>query len=105
MNTGKTAVFIILLQVSLLNAFACAATDQKKASKASVTSPDGRNTITLEATGADHTQLRFTISRDGAALIGPSAVGPKLSSGGAIGEHTHLLGLHPSEINNKFTLP
>src|SRR5262245_17578478 len=82
-----------------------AAAEQPVPQKAIVTSPNGRNTITVDGTDTDRGHLRFTITRAGIRVIGPSIVGPKLSLAGAIGEHTRIVGVNPAAVNESFDLP
>jgi alpha-glucosidase len=93
------------LMLFLLTAPQHTAAEQPSPRRAVVTSLDGRNAITVESVGADGEQLRFTITRAGSTLIGPSPIGPKLSAAGAIGEHARIVGVHPSEVNESFDLP
>ena len=97
---GAFALMLFLLTVPRHTA-----AEQSSTQKAVVTSPDGRNVITVESAGADGEHLRFTITQAGTALIGPSRFGPKLLAAGAIGEHARIVGVHPSEINESFDLP
>ena len=106
MHKHKTALLGVWLQITVLIAFATAgANDDGSATRVVVASPDGRNSITLEQMGTGHAQMRFTIARDGAALIGPSVIGPKLTAGGVIGEHARIRKFQTRKIDEKFALP
>ncbi|HEX5472460.1 MAG TPA: glycoside hydrolase family 97 catalytic domain-containing protein, partial [Lacipirellulaceae bacterium] len=73
--------------------------------KVSVQSPDGRNSIVLDTTSNDHGQLRYTVSHDGRAIIGPSPIGPVLSPSGAIGADVRILNAKNDRIDEMFDLP
>lgn len=95
---------ILVLLVFSLAGPQFGAAEQPSPQKASVASPDGKNAITVDSGSGDEGLLRFTIARAGTTLIGPSAIGPKLLSAGAIGRHARIVGVRPSEINEKFDL-
>ncbi|HVT28316.1 MAG TPA: glycoside hydrolase family 97 N-terminal domain-containing protein, partial [Lacipirellulaceae bacterium] len=71
----------------------------------SVQSPDARNCIVLNLGGKDHGQLRYTISRDGKLVIGPSPIGPVLSKSGAIGSDVRIANAKKDQIDETFDLP
>ncbi len=101
----KTALLVSLYALIAGGNAVAAAGGNESPVKAVVTSPDGRNSITLEGTGANHDRLRFSVARDGTVLVGPSAIGPKLSAGDVIGEHARIGAVHTSKIDEKFELP
>src|SRR4051794_4564616 len=92
---------LVLLLFSLVGPQVVAA-ERPLTQKVVVTSPDGKNAMAVDANGA---ALRFTITRAGKTLIGPSAIGPKLSAAGAIGQYARIVGVHSSEVNESFDLP
>src|SRR5262245_12244767 len=61
------------------------------AAKTAIQSPDGRNSITLQAAGEKDDRVRYTVSRDGRMLLGPSMLGPVLAVGGPLGDGARVV--------------
>src|SRR5215470_8736242 len=67
-------------------------------------SPDGRNSIALQAADEDGMRLQFAISRDGRQMFGPSPLGPVLSNGGALAERARITDVEPGSVDESFPL-
>src|SRR4051794_12025478 len=74
-------------------------------SKTAIQSPDGRNSIVLEAADDKDSHVRFTISRDGHALIGPSPLGPVLSNSGPLCTGARVVDVARGKVDESFQLP
>ncbi|HEX3599815.1 MAG TPA: glycoside hydrolase family 97 protein [Lacipirellulaceae bacterium] len=70
-----------------------------------IQSPDGRNSIVLDAAGGNDSRIRFTISRDGHPIVGPSPLGPVLAAGGPLGTGARITDVQKSKIDESFQLP
>jgi alpha-glucosidase len=70
-----------------------------------IQSPDGRNAIVLRAANDDGDRVRFTVSRDGRNLIGPSPLGPVLAVGGQLGDGARVVDVQLGKLDESFQLP
>lgn len=74
-------------------------------SQTALQSPDGRNSIVLKAADNDRDHVRFTISRDGQKLIGPSPLGPVLAVAGPLGDGARIVDVKRGDVDERFQLP
>jgi alpha-glucosidase len=74
-------------------------------SRTAIQSPDGRNSIVLDAADDKDAHVRFTISRDGHPLIGPSPMGPVLATGGPLGNVARIVDVERGKVDESFQLP
>jgi alpha-glucosidase len=74
-------------------------------SPAAIQSPDGRNFIVLDASDDKNAHVRFTISRDGHPLIGPSPLGTVLVAGGSLGKGARIVDVERGTVDESFQLP
>ncbi len=89
--------------VLVIAALACAVCAGHAAdAETKVHSPDGRNAIVLEASDGGH--VRFSVSRDGCQMIGPSPLGPVLKPSDVLGNGARVVGVRRGEIDEKFRL-
>ena len=73
-------------------------------SPAAIQSPDGRNSIVLDASNDKDAHVRFAISRDGHPLIGPSPLGPVLVAGGPLGKGARIVHVERGKVDESFQL-
>lgn len=74
-------------------------------SHATVQSPDGRNSIRLDATGNEKDSIRLTIIRDKQALIAPSPLGPVLTVGATLSKDARIVDVQLGKVDERFQLP
>jgi alpha-glucosidase len=72
-------------------------------SATAIQSPDGRNSIVLEA--ADDDRICFTVIRDGRKMIGPSPLGPVLAAGESLITGARVVDVQQGKIDERFELP
>ncbi len=69
-----------------------------------IRSPDGRNSIGLQAAEERGGQVCFWVSRNGQTIIGHSPLGPVLTSGETLGEGAYIVDVQKGRIDNSFHL-
>ena len=89
----------------LAMAFSIPVSGRADFSKTTIQSPDGRNSIVLQAADDHVDHLRFTISRDEHRLIGPSPLGPVLDVGGPLGKVPGSSAVRRGKVDENFQLP
>src|SRR4051812_2745769 len=74
----KTLLIVVALSAPL--------TGRADLLQTAIHSPDGRNSIVLDAANGDGDCVRYTIRREDHPLMGPSPLGPMLVVGGMLGK-------------------
>ncbi len=74
------------------------------ASKTTVQSPDGRNSIVLQSTDEDRDVVRVSVSRDRQQVLAPSPLGPVLTMGGALNEGSRIVTVRHGKSDDSFQL-
>src|SRR5215210_33535 len=66
-------------------------TGRAEVSQTAIQSPDGRNSIVVDAARGNDGHVQFAISRDGRKLLGPSPLGPVLAAGPSLGTGARIV--------------
>ena len=104
MAQGFFGLTIPLCQVLLAAAVGGVPLQRADAGQAAIQSPDGRNSIILQAAGEYNNRVRYTVRRDGRQLIGPSELGPVLAGGGPLGDGARVVDVQRETIDETFQL-
>ena len=72
----------------------------------SITSPDGKNSISLQLPGQEsRSPVIFAVARSGRTVIEPSALKVSLAQSGSLTEGSHVLDVREDHLDDSFTLP
>jgi len=105
-RTLARSTVVLLTGFAALTSFRTAiANSQDERTGVQVQSPDGRNSIELQAAAGQTERLRFAIRRDKRELIGPSMLGPELSAGGRLAVGARFEHVQSGRIDDTFELP
>lgn len=100
----RSLVAVLVLAASCAGGGRNARSAEERSSVA-VRSPDGRNELTLLAPDAATDHVRFSVQRDGHAVVAPSRLGLRVAGVGTLGKRARIIDVETHQIDERFDLP